>query len=505
MTAPARRGARWLADSGRLVLSFVYWNARKTAYVARGRAGHCPCQNPSDDDVPGRVRCDAVAHWHNPARFRAVCPLLVRNEAQREWCCSVDHRGVRPFWGRAAAWAAGLAVGGYAVTVVVAFVVLRFFAGAPVTLGQVAWPGRWGEVRQVQADVFFLQAIDAFQRRRLDEAHLALVSARARHPDHYPASLLLGQIAMFRGGFLFADDFFDTLLARFPENRFQTAVTYHDTLLALGRLDPVADFSLRMAGEDPERAAFWVRSLALVLRHHPEGAEFAAEHRAGYARLAPHARLLLEAEARLAAGDRAGGVALLRDPYRGPLNFVYMSLQVERLAELGQVVDAQVLLDFYGPFLDPFDAGLAQYTLDRLARDDFAARGSLERLLDLPLTEVQVVRLAERLVRWPDPAAVAALRPAIEAKPGLAEARISSALWVAAIASGARAEAAAWRRRSAHVEHMALPAVDRLDFRSTSFQDPASTRYLASAVDLPREVVFALAFRSAEELAARGR
>jgi tetratricopeptide (TPR) repeat protein len=505
MTAPARRSARWLADSGRLLSAFVYWNARKTVYVARGRAGHCPCQNPSDDDVPGKVRCDAVAHWNDPARFRTVCPLLVRNEARREWCCSVDHRGVRPFWGRAAAWTGGLALGGYAVAALAAFCVLRLMAGVPVSLPQVAWPGRWAEVRIVQADVFYLQAIDAFQRRRLDEAHLALVSARARHPDHYPASLLLGQIAMFRGGFLFADDYFDQLLTRAPQNRFQTAVTYHDTLLALGRLDPVAAFSLRMAAEDSGRAAFWVRSLVLVVRRHPEGAVFAAQHRAGYARLAPHARMLVEAEALLAVGDRARAVALLREPHRGPLNFVYMALQIERLAELGRTGDAQVLLDFYGAYLDPFEGALAQYTIDRLAGDDFTARASLRRLLALPLTEVQVGRIVERLVRWPDAAAVTALRAAVEARPALAGARISAALWVAALASGARTDAAAWRVRAAQVEHQALPAVDRVDFRSSSFQDPASPRFLASAVDLPREVVFALALRSAEERAARPR
>jgi hypothetical protein len=215
--------------------------------------------------------------------------------------------------------------------------------------------------------------------------------------------------------------------------------------------------------------------------------------------------MLVEAEALLAAGDRARAVALLREPHRGPLNFVYMALQVERLAELGMRGDAQVLLDFYGPYLEPFEAGLAQYTIDRLDRDDFSARASLRRLLALPLTEVQVGRIAERLVRWPDAGAVSALRAAVEAQPGLAKARISAALWVAAIASGERTEAAAWRARAGLVEHQALPTVDHIDFRSTSFQDLASPRYLANAVDLPREVVFALALRSAEKLAARGR
>jgi hypothetical protein len=315
--------------------------------------------------------------------------------------------------------------------------------------------------------------------------------------------LLLGQIAMFRGGFLFADDYFEQLLARAPQHRFQTAVTFHDTLLALGRLDPVAAFALRMAVEDSGRAAFWVRSLVLVVRRHPDAAAFAAQHRAGYARLAPHARLLVEAEALLAAGDRARAVGLLRAPYRGPLNSVYMALQIERLAELRLSGDAQVLLDFYGPYLDPFEAALAQYTIDRLARDDFSARASCRRLLALPLTEVQVGRIAERLVRWPDAAAVVALRAAVEARPALAEARISSALWVAALVSGAGTEAAAWRIRAGEVERQTLPPVERVDFRSTDFQDPASPRFLASAVDLPREVVFALALRSAEELATR--
>ncbi len=503
MSGTPRRISRWLADSLRLVVAFGYWNLRKSAYVARGRTGRCPCQNPSDDDIPGRVRCDAVAHWRNPARFRVVCPLLVRNEAAREWCCAVDHRGVRPFWGRAAAWAAGALAAAYVAGVLAVLVFLRFVADTPVGLVQVAWPPRWPEIRRVQADAFYGRAMAAFREGRLSEAHLALVSARARFPDHYGASLLLGQIALFRGGFLFGDEYFAGLLASNPERRFQTAVTYHDTLLALGRLEVLAAFALRMAGEDRDRAAFWVRTLVLVLRRHPDAGRFAGQHREELARLAPQARLLVEAEVRLAAADRGTAVDRLRTPFHEPLNPTYMLLQVERLAELGRGGDAQVLLDFYGPALGAFETGLAQYTIERAGRDAFFARATLRRLLAAPLSERQVMLLAERLVRWPDAADSAALGAAVSAQPPLAAARVAAPLWLAAVVSGNPAEAAAWRERARRVERTELPDLERVDFRSRDFQDPASPLFLSSAVDLPREVVLALALRAAEAAAAR--
>ena len=101
--------------------------------------------------------------------------------------------------------------------------------------------------------------------------------------------------------------------------------------------------------------------------------------------------------------------------------------------------------------------------VDKMLSNEPASPASLRRLLALPLTEVQVGRLAERLIRWPDAGAVSALRSAVEAQPALAKARISSALWVAALASGSRADAAAWRARAGLIEHQALPPVERVD------------------------------------------
>ena len=90
-----RATPRWIADTLRFPFSAVYWNARKWIYVRRGRTGECPCHDLSDTGVAGRTHCVAVQNWHSPVRFRAICPLLVKNELG--WCCSVAPSGVRPF------------------------------------------------------------------------------------------------------------------------------------------------------------------------------------------------------------------------------------------------------------------------------------------------------------------------------------------------------------------------------------------------------------------------
>lgn len=485
-----RNFSNWLGDSLRFAGALLYWNARKSAYVLRQRRGPCPCQNPSDDSIPGRVRCDAVTHWHQPARFRPVCPLLVRTA--EGWCCSVAASSVRPFWGRALVFGTAILLALYLVATFAIAAGLRTAGRAPVTWVQVAWPGKWSEIRSAQAETLYARAMNAFMAGRLNEAFLALTSAQQRDPGNYESALLLGQITMFQGSMFFADEVFAKLLQEHPAQLARTAVTYHDTLLALNRFNRLAELGLTMAQTDSGRAALWVRTMLVAVRASGGAEELVATHAGQVARLAPHAQMLLRAEAKLDAGDRAGAVAELRGPFRGPLNLIYMQQQVERLAALGAPADAQLLLDFYGPLMGDFEHALTQLALDSIAGDAESAAASMRRLVSMRLSSTQVERFAVRLVEYPSAGRFRELHRIVAPAAGAPHEVNASALWMAAIICGAGDQIAFWREEARRATGEPYPEITRLNFASRNLADANSIAHLINAVTLPRDIILAL-------------
>ena len=82
----------WLGDFLRFWWGLLYWNTRKGLFRLNRDQASCPCQNPSDSGRARETGCDAAHYWHQPARFRRVCPLLV--ETPDGLRCSVDTRDV---------------------------------------------------------------------------------------------------------------------------------------------------------------------------------------------------------------------------------------------------------------------------------------------------------------------------------------------------------------------------------------------------------------------------
>lgn len=472
-----------------------YWNARKTAYVTRGSRGKCPCQNESDDSVPGRVRCDAMVHWHEPARFRTICPLLV--STPDGWRCSVHASQVRPFWGRVIRWCAGGTLIVYLLGALAIFAGFRILRGVPVSYVQVAWPGRWHQVREVQANFLFKRAIDAFAHGRLGEAYLALTSAQARDPQNYDSALMLAQIAMFQGSYMSADAQFERLLREHSENGARTAIAYHDTLLSVDQMARLAEFSLAMAKQDAARAPVWVRSALLAVKSLSAADVRALDTKLQplIAPLPPQAQTLLRAEFAVRAGDGARAVESLRARMPANTNPFYLRYQAQRLAELGAPRDAQVLLDFYGPMLGEFEQQLGQYELARTARDEVGAAVALRRLLRLPLNEQRVERLAASLVTRPDAASYRAFAARVQRDPLLEAVSDGAALWAAGIAGGVPAEAAYWQSHGRQPPMSGYPAIQRFDFSTRDLGRADSIPHLLNVVTLPREVLVALLAR----------
>ncbi|MBI2512891.1 MAG: hypothetical protein HYV96_13005 [Opitutae bacterium] len=490
-----RRPIHWLADAGRFVGALFLWNARKTAYVVRGRTGRCPCQNESDDSIPGRVRCDAATHWHEPARFRAVCPLLV--ETPDGWRCSVHASQVRPFWGRAVAWSGAALVVLFLVGAGATLVFLRAAGGAPISFTQVAWPGKWHEIRPAQSRHLFRRAVGAFAHGRLNEAHLALLSAQQRDPRNYDAALMLAQIAMFQGSVLSSDEQFERLLREHPAQSGRTAIVYHDTLLSLDRMRRLAQFSLAMAKADSDRSAVWVRSALLAVRSlsATDAVELREKTEPTIASLAPHAQLLLRAEFDARAGDTPRALKSLRAPFSGPLNPFYARHQVLRLAALGDAGAAQVMLDFYGPPFGEFEQQLTQFELSSIARDEATAEAAFRRLLAQPLQELRVERIAAALIAHPNAERYRQFSARVQ-REGLLEAVCDGAgLWVTGLVCDAPKDAVYWQTHGKQPMFSGYPPIKMIDFQSRALATVNSVSHLVNVLSLPREVIVALLAR----------
>jgi hypothetical protein len=494
-----RRLAGWLADSLRFPGAMVYWNWRKTRFVRRGRRDRCPCQDQSDDSVPGRVRCEAILHWHDPARFRQICPLLV--QTPEGWRCSVHASAVRPFWGRVARWWALAALVVYLGGVTVAWLGVRAVGRAPVGWAQMAMPWRWPEIRSVQGAHLFRQAMEAFAHGRLAEARLALVTVRELDPRNYDAALMLAQISMFERSYLFSDELFMRLWREHPANRARTAVTYHDTLLSLDRMRKLAEFSVAMAQADSARAVVWTRSALLGVRsmRAEETADFSRKQAGAIASLAPHARMLLGAELLLRADDEITALATLHRRFTGPFNAFYASYQIERLAALGAAGDAQLLFDAQAALLGDFDRLATQAALALITGDGTLARASFRSLLRQPLNAGRVERLAGLLITHPEPGLYRDLAARLREDPALAATVEGATLWVTGLACGVPEEAAAWQSQGAQATQARYPAITALNFSNRDLLAPDSVLHVVNTVTFPREVILALLGRVAPQ------
>lgn len=496
-----QRLLNWLADTGHFVGGMFYWNGRKSAYVWRGRRGRCPCQNESDDSIPGHVRCDAVLHWHDPARFRKICPLLTATS--EGWRCSVHASAVRPFWGRVFAWIGLSVLALYLAGTLAVFAGLRITGRAPVGWLQVAWPGKWHEIKPVQSAHLFRQAMEAFAGARLPEAYLMLTTARDLDPANYDVALMLAQISMFQRSYLFSDDLFTDLWRDHPANRLRTAVVYHDTLLSLDRMGKLAEFSVAMATADPARAVVWVRSALLAVRSMRVGetAAFRAQQAAAIAALAPHAQQLLNAELDLRAGDATAALAGLRRKFTGPFNASYAQYQIERLAGLGAVGEAQLLLNAQGTLLGELEQRLTQVAVAVLAGDRVLAQAYFRSLLRLPLSPSRVERLAACLISHPDADLYRELVARVRQDARLETAVDGAVLWVTGIACEAPDEAEFWQTHGRQSGTARYPGVKQLNYASRDLLATDSVAHLLNVMTLPREVILALLWRVAPQAA----
>jgi hypothetical protein len=199
----------------------------------------------------------------------------------------------------------------YLVGATFAFLGIRATGVDTLSWRQVAWPRAWKEISQERSNYFYRRALQACARQDFPAAYQSMVTAVVQDPHNYAARLLLAQYAAYAGESLGSDRLFGLLDTGFPEQRERTAITYHDTLLAVGRYQVLARHCLRQAQEGSACSA-WVNGLLLAMNLGRLGPAFLAENQADVTQLGAHAGRLIQAVAAWSAGDVAASVAALR-------------------------------------------------------------------------------------------------------------------------------------------------------------------------------------------------
>lgn len=386
----------WLADSFRFTWGLLYWNTRKSWFQMRKGRARCPCQSPSDSGRAYETICEAAISWHNPARFRKVCPLLVQTPGGLR--CSVNTPEVRPFWGRAFGYYGGTIAGVYLVGALTVFTFLRA-VGYPVNIFHVTWPGSWHRLGQARGWFFKERANRAFAAGHTAEGMLYLQNAYEFDPGDYTIALSLAKNLQL-GQATLSDQIYAQAMQLHPVQRAATAQEWFRALLPRGDFAQIEKLAYAEVLDDTAHASVWMRALLFASRQlnddRPLRSLLASDAPAAAAwhRLA-QAELLYRTNRK----DAAHAALLRAWPDSPPYNLYY---QVTTLGDLGDSFTALDLIGRYRTKLDDEARVTAQldiYAESGAGRLVVQQAGALLNLSPiLPVTKI----LAAHLIRHPN-------------------------------------------------------------------------------------------------------
>lgn len=389
----------WIGDSFRFVWALVYWNGRKTWWRWRKQRGTCPCQHPSDSGRAGKTGCEAVVHWHDPARFKRICPLLMRAQNGR-WVCSVQTKEVRPFWGRAWGYTSA-AVGIVAVVVFVTVFSAMRLIGYEVSPRQLIWPPAWSELSEVRMQLFRNQARTYYDAGKPREAVRALGVAYRIKPSDYATVRLLAHFYETTSPST-ADDLYARLMREHPAHRTETARFWMRSLLTQGRLEALAGLARQQMADDRDYTVVWLNALifAATQSHRPDWLEETSRNAA----LPEPARRLLALAAQVEQAT-PGQVEELLQPTAADAQFAYgLIYRIDQLTRRGFPEQALTLIAKYRGTIGGRDeaglvlAGIAQ-TGDEVRRTkEFGYILAPGR----PLSAAEFSLLGLQLIRYPN-------------------------------------------------------------------------------------------------------
>jgi hypothetical protein len=488
---PAAIGA-WLGDLGRFWWALAALNLSKTIYVIRKRRTRCPCQNPSDSGRAWETGCDAAAYWNDPARFRRVCPLLMKAPDGR-WRCSVDAARVRPFWLRAAAWTGGTAAALYVGCVLLAFAFLQA-VGYPVRISSVAWPPAWHQIRESRAVYFFQRAEAALRANRTGEALLYLAQSYQLDPHAYMPGRILAQLWQTSENDV-SNQIYRRLMDEHPAQRAETAQAWYLSLLARGDFKSIEVLAWERINAEKAEAGVWLNALLVASRrtHDTRFLEEASKASAlpEFARQACAWELMTRGKSKVEAWR-----VLTAPPQADEAPFL-LYYRIDWLIEAGYAGDALFQLNREQARLPAADRCW-------LLLDAYAALGwqsilqdQVGRLLAAGQTGTPLLELlCAHLIRYPNGPVLAQVADAFDKSPaGQADQGIGAylSLYCAAGASGdwKRLQAAGTAMKS--ISGGKIVALDVLEhyFRTSGRSAPIE-RYLPVLPSMPVDIVYAL-------------
>lgn len=267
----------WWSDLLRTPWAYLYWNYKKSRWLAGGRSGRCPCLNPSDPHGPRQARCEAVVYWARPERFQKICPLLERDKG--EWRCSGGRKHVRAFWGRAIRFYA-LTSGALLVAVVLALQGVFWMTGVRgLTPLDIILPGRWDNVQSARAEAFRRLAITSMQSGDYQQVLLALATAEDTAPGtNLATGLITLRLAEQSRQHVVTDKLFARLTQAYPNDHGHIAIILRDALLISGRWPTLAELSLAELDPRKPEAGPWLRTLALAADSMPQADSLIQTH-----------------------------------------------------------------------------------------------------------------------------------------------------------------------------------------------------------------------------------
>lgn len=391
----------WIGDFFRFYWALFYWNARKTWFRLRGaHRDDCPCQNYSDSGHALDSRCEAVADWVQPRRFRRVCPLLV--ETPHGWRCSVNAESVRPFWGRALFYGGALAIVLYLALTLVVYGFLRL-ADYEASYGAVVWPPRWAELRDSQEKLYAAKAQRALQTGNYQEAILSLEMVTQLNPGNYAAGLALAGLNQVAGRPHISDHIYERLMHDAPDYRRQTAQIWFRNLLARAAYPEIKKLAPAMLTEDPAERAAWLNALLFSCRQTGDS-ECLAAMLAQHPHLPEWCTEIIGIEQALLQDQLDRVLPRLTQVHRKPGSAYLPYYQVDRLVRHGALEPAGDLLRAYTNQLQADEAAFLRLRIYEAKGWSSLEQSEFETMLRFEMAPRIITQSCAWLIVHPDPA-----------------------------------------------------------------------------------------------------
>jgi len=389
----------WTADFFRFWWALAYWNVRKTWFRLRGaHRDSCPCQHYGDSGLALDARCEAVATWNNPRRFRKVCPLLT--ETKQGWRCGVDAERVRPFWFRATGYGLGALLALYLFATAGLHVVMRT-AGYEVSYATIVWPPRWPELRRSQELLHAKRARDAMAVGDYPSAILSLQTVCLLNPQNAGAGLTLAYLLQLAGQAAVAEHTYQRLMQDVPEQRPAIAQVWIRLLLARANYTDIKPLATAMLSEDSHHREAWLHALLFAARqsHDPAALEPLLSGAHGLPNWSVD---LVRIEQQILQHQTERALPGLTRIYPANASSYVPFYQADRLLRLGYAEQAANLVNAYGQRLPLDEAAILRLRAYRLKRWTSLVGPEFENLLQLPLTPRTATLACAYLLEWPE-------------------------------------------------------------------------------------------------------